>query len=203
MKELGRVGFVGRFKPLHNSGALALETLCEQADLVKIGLGSCNKYNLRNPFTVEESQAMIEAILSPKFSNYELIHVPDFAHIPGYRNGQKWKEFMLKHYSELDYFATGNAYVRDLLASHYNIIHPASRIPREKWIRLRGTEVRVEMAQGEKWKELVPYPVVEYLERTGLIERFRREFGKETLAQLADYRRVETPQEECLHTQEQ
>lgn len=62
MKTLGAVGFIGRFKPLHNGAALALETLCEQADKVKIGIGSVNKYNLRNPFTAEESQEMIGCV---------------------------------------------------------------------------------------------------------------------------------------------
>ena len=91
--KLGRVGVIGRFKPLHNGGALMLDAICENADHVVIGLGSSNKYNLRNPFTGDESAGMIEAYLSPRFSNYELIHVPDFGHIQEFSDGKKWKEY--------------------------------------------------------------------------------------------------------------
>lgn len=90
--NLGRVGVIGRFKPLHNGAAVLLESLCEKSDHVLIGIGSSNKYNIRNPFTSDETKDMIELFLKEKFTNYEIIKIPDFAHIPGCENGQQWRK---------------------------------------------------------------------------------------------------------------
>jgi nicotinamide-nucleotide adenylyltransferase len=206
MKEenLGRIGVIGRFKPLHRGGAVMLESLCERAEHVVIGIGSSNKYNVRNPYSAEESREMIDAVLSKRFSNYSFISVPDFAHIPEYSDGQKWKEYMVSKYGHLDHFISGNGYVKHLLEDNYDIIHPATLIPREKWVKVRGTMVRVEMARGGNWRALVPEEVADYLEKGHLVQRFLREFGLETLANFADEEccRTETLTEEYNHTME-
>jgi hypothetical protein len=38
------------------------------------------------------------------------------------------------------------------------------------------------MARGEDWRALVPPAIAGYLDRNGLVDRFRREFGLATLA---------------------
>jgi len=184
--KLGRVGVIGRFKPLHNGGALMLDAICENADHVVIGLGSSNKYNLRNPFTGDESAGMIEAYLSPRFSNYELIHVPDFGHIQEFSDGKKWKEYVTEHFGTLDHFVSGNDYVSDLLKDTYTVIHPAALIPPEQHLRIRATEVRLRMACYQDWRALVPEAVATYLESNVLVERFRTEFGLQTIAASLD-----------------
>ena len=204
MKNLGKVGVIGRFKPLHNSAYTMLEKICEQADKVIIGIGSSNKYNVRNPFTVKETKDMIDLALT-KFSNYEIIQVPDFAHIPEYRDGQKWKEHIVNHFGSLDYFITGNEYVGELLKYDYNILHPGDLIPVREWSRLRGTEVRIRMAMGEDWRLLVPNPVEKYIDENNLVKRFRTEFGLETLTILnsgVSFDCSESIEEEMLHTEE-
>ncbi|MBS3134422.1 hypothetical protein J4214_04285 [Candidatus Woesearchaeota archaeon] len=205
MKDLGIVGVIGRFKPLHHGGATMLEILCERANHVIIGIGSSNKYNLRNPFTPEKTKGMLNAFLSKRFSNYSITYIPDFAHIPEYRNGKKWKECILEHYGELDYFITSNEYVAELLSDSYNIIHPACLIPAERYIMLKSSEVRMEMAKHGNWKSLVPEEVSNYLEENKLVRRFREEFGFETLATLrenANYKNPESMIEEKLHAGE-
>lgn len=205
MKTLGKVAVIGRFKPLHNGGALMLETICQLADHVTIGIGSSNKYNLRNPFTAKESQRMLDAFLSPGYANYKIVHIPDFAQDPQYRDGQQWKEYVKTKFGHLDYFFTGNLYVKTLLDDSYHVAHPAQFIPPDKWIKLRGTEVRLEMARGNEWKNLVPPEVVFYLEQQDIISRFRQQFGAailESSTDLTEYRRSETAVEELLHARE-
>ncbi len=180
-KNLGRVGVIGRFKPLHNGGALMLDALCENADRVIIGLGSSNRYNLRNPFTAEESAGMIQAYLSPRYSNYELIPIPDFGHIPNFRDGEEWSGYARKELGSLDHFVSGNEYVSDLLKDTYSIIHPAALISPEQYLNIKATEVRLKMARDEHWKLLVPELVVNYLESNDLVNRFRKEFGGQTI----------------------
>lgn len=210
MKQYNRVGVIGRFKPLHNGGAVLLEAICEQAEHVVIGLGSSNKHNVRNPFTSEESQAMVAAFLSSRAvpeQQYEFLHVPDFGHIPEFANGQKWREYVKDHFKELDAFISGNSYVSALLKDDYRVVPAVTLVPEEKRIPIKGTMVRREMAKGtEAWKEMVPAVVRDYLLENNLVERFRREFGLQTLAGLAekvDYAHPESFDAEKEHMTEE
>ncbi|MFH1917242.1 MAG: hypothetical protein ABIJ21_08335 [Nanoarchaeota archaeon] len=207
--SLGRVGVIGRWKPLHNGAAAMLESICSQAEHVLVGIGSSNtngtvqKYNRRNPFTPRETKDMIDLLLQPRFTNYETLFIPDYGHQPECRDGQKWREHVVSAYGSLDHFITSNPYVATLLKDDYDIIHPGTIVPRSLWTRLRATEVRIAMAKGEGWRELVPGPVAAYLKTNHLVKRFREEFGLETIMLLGtDYSREESPHEEKLHTYE-
>ena len=186
MNKLGRVGLIGRFKPLHHGGAKMLDKICEQTDYLVIGLGSSNMYNLRNPFTVEESKQMIDVYLSSKFSNYEFMQIPDYGHIKKNRDGQRWRQEIITNFKNLDHFLSGNPYVSELLKDDYQMIHPDSLIDSKQnstlFKTLSATKVRVAMVKDEDWKSLIPDVVVNYLESNGLVERFKKEFGEETLA---------------------
>ena len=82
----------------------------------------------------------------------------------------------------VDLFVTANAYVRSLLAADYAIEHPSRLVSRDRHIAIDGTLVRKAMARGDDWRALVPSEVAAVLDRDGLVERFRRDFGLETLA---------------------
>jgi nicotinamide mononucleotide adenylyltransferase len=170
---------------------------------VVIGLGSCNKYNLRNPFTAEESREMIDAFLSKRFSNYSFIEIPDFAHIPAYSDGRKWKEYVTGHYGSLDCFVSGNDYVNSLLDDVYRVMWPGDIVPPERRVWAKGTQVRLEIARFGDWRSFVPDETAEYLESNGLIQRFRKEFGLETLAHLEEgFEFHESAAQEYRHTVE-
>ncbi|MBS3122705.1 NUDIX domain-containing protein [Candidatus Woesearchaeota archaeon] len=207
-KTYTRIGVIGRFKPFHLGAFTMLEAMCESAEHVVIGIGSAGqnyKYNLRNPFTPQETKEMIDAALSPKFSNYEIVEIPDFAHIPEYKDGKKWVQEITANYGALDGFVSGDNYVIDLLKQHYNIIHSSDMIPKEKWIYIKGSMVRAEMARGgDAWKAYVPKEVADYICKNKLDERFRKEFGLETLSTFADmkYMRQESSAQEKAHTME-
>ena len=173
---MDRIGLVCRFKPVHLGHAVMLETLCERARHVVIGLGSPNRHDVRNPFTAEETAAMIRLVLEPRFSNWELVPVEDLGH------GPRWRALVTKTFGPLDAFVTANDYVASLLATDYRIVHPAALVPRERHVAVDGTMTREAMARGEGWRALVPPAVERYLDAHGLPARFRREFGLETLA---------------------
>ena len=167
---------VARWKPVHLGHAAVLEALLERADEVVIGIGSSNRYDVRNPFTPEESADMIRRVLGERGGRCELIQVPDLG------DGPRWREMVAGLLGPLDLFVTANAYVRDLLQEVYPVIHPVRLIPPERRIALDGTAVRKAMARGEGWRDLVPPPVAAFIDEQGLAARFRREFGLATLA---------------------
>jgi nicotinamide-nucleotide adenylyltransferase len=186
MKQLGKVGTIGRFKPLHLGGAAMLESLCEQAEQVIIGIGSCNRYDARNPFTADESHAMVDALLAPRYSNYSIVHIPDFGHMPEYLDGQRWREEVRRVYGQLDAFVSGDTYVRALLEPDYQVMHPVDLLAEERRLPLCATQVRLAMARGDDWQLMVRPEVAHYIVSHELDLRFRKEFGLTTLATLSN-----------------
>ena len=174
-KHFNRIGMIARWRPVHLGHVPVLRALCEHATETLIGIGSSNRYNLRNPFTVEETLDMIRLVLSD-VDNYRLIPVPDLD------DGPRWREMILNLFGPLDRFVTDNPYVTHLLAADYNLIKPVALISNDEKIAVDGTMVRREMARGDGWRKLVPPGVAEYITVNQLDARFRREFGLQALA---------------------
>jgi nicotinamide-nucleotide adenylyltransferase len=166
---------IARWKPVHRGHAPVLRALCDCASTAFIGIGSSNRYDPRNPFTLAETMAMIELILADRH-NYTLIPVPDLD------DGPRWQVMVKELLGPLDVFVTDNPYVAGLLAADYQIMRPVELIPEDERIAIDGAMVRRAMARGDGWQELVPAEIADYIQSRQLDNRFRREFGLQTLA---------------------
>jgi nicotinamide-nucleotide adenylyltransferase len=175
MEHFERIGMVARWRPVHLGHAPVLRALCDRAEQALLGIGSSNRYDARNPFTLEETSDMIHLVLTGR-ENYRLIPVPDLD------DGPRWRLMILDLFGPLDGFVTANPYVASLLADDYRLLRPVELIPEEERIAIDGRLVRREMARGDGWQDLVPPEVAVYLTDRQLDERFRREFGLQTLA---------------------
>jgi nicotinamide-nucleotide adenylyltransferase len=171
---VGRIGTIARWKPVHLGHLAALDAVLARGDEAVVGLGSTNRYDARNPWSPEETEAMLRAAIGAR-GHCRLLRVPDLG------DGPRWKEMVADLFGPLDLFVTANTWVRDLLKDRYPIAHPVWLIPPERRIALNATMVRLEMARGEGWRAQVPPAVAAYLDGSGLVERFRREFGPELL----------------------
>jgi nicotinamide-nucleotide adenylyltransferase len=169
------IGMIARWKPVHRGHAAVLQALVEQAQHALIGIGSSNCYDVRNPFTASETAEMIRIALDGR-TNYSLIEVPDLGH------GPRWRALVCELFGDIDLFVTANDYVRDLMRDVYRVVHPVHLVPESQRVRVHGTMVRLAMARGEAWQELVPSGVANFLVRNGLVDRFRREFGEATIS---------------------
>ena len=172
-----RIGMIARWRPVHLGHSAILRVLCQRGGEVLIGIGSSNRYNLRNPFTLEETQHMIELVLSD-FRNYRIIAVPDLD------DGPRWRGMVREQFGALDLFVTENPYVTSLLKDDYRIARPIELILPEEQIPVDGSRVRRAMARGEDWESLVPKEVAEYIKSNQIDLRFRQEFGLQTLAMI-------------------
>lgn len=170
-----RIGMVARWRPVHLGQAAVLRALCDRAEQAVIGIGSANRYNLRNPFTAEETMDMIRLVLDGR-DNYTLLAINDLD------DGPRWRKMILELFGPLDLFVTENPYVTRLLEGDYEVVRPISLIAEEDKIPINGTMVRRAMAEGKNWQEMVPPPVAEYMMKNELDQRFRQEFGLQTLA---------------------
>lgn len=170
-----RLGMIARWKPVHLGQAAVLRALCERASHALIGVGSSNRYNARNPFTLAETEDMLRLTLAGR-ENYTLIPVPDLD------DGPRWRLMVLGLFGALDVFVTDNPYVASLLKDDYRLLRPVELIPSEGHVRVDGSMVRALMARGERWQDWVEEGIAQYIQQNGLDERFRKEFGLETLA---------------------
>lgn len=171
---------VARWKPVHLGHAAVLRGLVRNAQLALIGIGSSNKYDVENPFTAAETADMIRCVLAGH-DNYRLIDVPDLG------NGPRWRSLVRQLFGPVDVFVTANAYVYSLLREVYPMMHPVRLVPASERNPQNGAAVRQAMARpGQEWADLLPRSVADYLRERGLIERFRREFGRATLATFED-----------------
>ena len=180
-----RIGMVARWRPVHRGHVPVLRALCDCAEHALIGIGSANRYNARNPFTLEETTAMLRLALAGR-ENYTLLPVADLD------DGPRWRVMITQLFGPLDAFVTANPYVAQLLATDYSIIKPVTLVPEEERIAVDGSMVRRALARGADWRELVPPQVADYISAQQLDQRFRREFGLETLALDAIVHRSES-----------
>ena len=166
---------VARWKPVHLGHAAVLRDLCERAERALIGIGSANRYDARNPFTVDETADMIRLVLDGR-ENYQLVPVDDLG------DGPRWRLQVLELFGVLDLFVTANPYVASLLGADYRVVRPLTLVAESDRVPVDGAMVRRELARGGDWRSLVPPEVARYLANRALDDRFRREFGLQTLA---------------------
>ncbi len=176
-KKYSRIAMIARWKPVHLGHAAILRALCDNGEQALIGIGSSNRYNARNPFTLEESRDMIQLVLV-NFTNYTIVSVPDLD------DGPRWRTMVKDLFGALDAFVTDNPYVTNLLKDDYRVIRPVELIPPRERVPAEGSAVRRAMARGDEWESLVPPLVAKYIKSRRLDIRFREEFGLETLAMM-------------------
>ena len=175
LDHAAKIGMVARWQPVHRGHVPVLRALTAGPAQAVIGIGSSNEYNYRCPFSLQETQDMLMLVLNER-QNYELVPVPDL------HNGPRWRAMVLELFGALDFFVTANPYVKSLLADDYKIVHPAALLADADKVPVEGAMVRLEMARGGNWRSLVPESVADYIQVRKLDDRFRQEFGLQTLA---------------------
>lgn len=170
-----RVAMIARWKPVHRGHAAVLEGLSRAARHVVVGIGSSNVYDVKNPFTADETRAMLRVVIGDA-PHVEIVDVPDLGH------GPRWRAMVVDMLGPLDAFFTANAYVKSLLEHDYRVVHPVRLVAPDSRVAIDGTMVRRAIAAGQDWRALVTPAIAEHLEAHGLVDRFVREFGEATLS---------------------
>lgn len=179
--QLKRIAMIARWKPVHLGQAAVIRGLCAAAENIVLGIGSSNRYNARNPFSLAETEEMLTIALADQ-KNVSVIPVPDLD------DGPRWRVMVREMLGELDLFVTDNPYVANLLKEFYRIERPVAFVLPNERIRVNGTMVREAIARGEDWQSLVPPEIAAYITSHKLDERLRKEFGLQILADAVKYK---------------
>ena len=142
---------VGRFQPLHLGHVAVIEAALQAGDTV-VAIGSSNQpLSARNPFTVAERQAMLQAV----FPGVRTVPVPD------YGDGARWVRHVLGA------VPVGTVWGNDEETLH--LFEAAGVAARRIGLQERGqwqaAVIREQVARGDPaWRQAVPPQVAGLLD---------------------------------------
>jgi len=163
-----RALFVGRFQPFHLGHLEAVKKILEENDEVVIVVGSSQySHTLQNPFTTGERITMIRLALNEAgidHGKYWIIPVPDM-HIH-----MIWVSEVIGYTPNFDVVYTNEPLTKRLFEEAGFRVKP---IPFYKRKIYSATEIRKRMLENNKWEELVPRTVAEFIKKIDGVKRIR------------------------------
>lgn len=161
-----------RTQPPHIGHISMLESACNMADEIIIGIGSANVINKSNPYYSVEREMMIRKSLEDKgLENYSFIHMPDF------NEDKDWINYIMNN-ANLDNttkIVSGNSWVKEVFAQKgYNTLDP-SEIIKGNLIDISATKLReMIVSDNPKWREYAASGTLEFFEKFGGVERISK-----------------------------
>ena len=156
---------LGRFQPFHNGHLFLVKKALEEAEKVKIVIGTAEKHHEKdNPFTAEEREEMIRLALKGEgIRNFEGFKLPDIA------DDKKYVKYVRKNVGNYDIvFAWESALNIVLFDEAGDLV-----VTGDKFEDIDATDVRQMMAKGLGWEKLVPKPVADYIKKHELDKRVK------------------------------
>lgn len=161
--------FVGRFQPPHLGHIHAVKQALRECDELIIVIGSAQySHTFENPFTAGERVEMLRRALREKgieLSKTIIIPVPDIG------EHALWVSKVVSLTPPFTTVYTNNPLVQRLFEEAGYEVKQIVLFKREKEM---GTIIRKKMLSGEKWEDLVPKSVAEYIKEIGGVERLRK-----------------------------
>ncbi len=151
---------VGRFQPYHRGHHEAIKNILKEMDELVIAVGSTEQsHEIENPFTTGERVEMIARALRSDgiYGKCYIVPVPDI------REYALWVNRVRSYCPKFDVVYTNNPLVRELFS--------AENIEVRKMIsgvkEVESSAIRKAFQNGNRWEDLVPGAVREFLEKIG------------------------------------
>lgn len=140
---------IGRFQPFHLGHLAAVKFALTQVDNLAIGIGSSNRFNeKRNPFSAEERKEMIVSSLDESdLQKCKIYFVPDV------NDHSKWTYHVDQIVPKYDVVFSNDDFTHELYKKRD--IKVVS-VPLKQREILSGTDIRLKIASGQRWEDLVP-----------------------------------------------
>lgn len=160
--------YVGRFQPFHLGHLEAVKHILGKVDDLVIIVGSAQEsHTLENPFTAGERITMIrlalkEAGISPE--KYTVLPLPDAEF------HKVWVSHLLSQTPSFDIVYTNEPLTFRLLKEAGLKVEHVPMFSRNLYT---ATEVRKRLLANDRWEQLLPKPVAQYVKKIGGDERLR------------------------------
>ena len=163
--------FVGRFQPFHIGHLLAVKHIIKQVDVLTIVVGSAQiSHQRNNPFTARERINMIKAGLDE-----EGIDCKSWLVIPAFDSTSHslWVTQLNSLVPQYECAFSNDPLTIRLLKESGIEVKEVSLINRGMY---SATEVRLRIAEGDNWNELVQSSVAEVIKNVDGVERIKQIF---------------------------
>ncbi len=154
----------GRFQPFHKGHLSAMREALGRCDELVIVIGSAEEsHTARNPLTASERFQMILSSLTPE--ERARVHIVPVRDINRY---SLWVQHVESYVPPFDVVYSNNDLTRALFSDAGYAVEKTKAYGQGKY---SGAEIRARIADGRKWQNLVPEPVVGIIESLDLRER--------------------------------
>jgi len=160
--------FVGRFQPFHLGHLHAAKQALDRCDELIIVIGSAQySHTFENPFTAGERIEMLRlALMEAKIDLSKVILIP----VPDVGEHSIWVSKVKSFCPKFDEVYTNNPLVKRLFEEEGYAVKQMKLYSRDVEM---GTIIREKMLSGERWENLVPKSVAEYIKEIKGVERLK------------------------------
>lgn len=155
---------VGRFQPFHKGHLKSIQEALSHCDDVVVVIGSAEEsHTVDNPLTASERYQMILSSLSDE--EISRIHIIPIRDIHRY---SVWVNHIESYVPPFDVVFSNSPITRSLFSQvGYDVRRTKAYSPRQ----YKGSEIRKRLAEGAKWRHLVPKPVARMIDELEIGQR--------------------------------
>lgn len=157
---------VGRFQPFHKGHLKAIQEALSQCDDLVVVIGSAEEsHTATNPLTASERYQMIISSLSEE--EIARTHIVPVRDINRY---SVWVNHIESYVPPFDVVFSNSPITRSLFSQvGYDVRNTKAYSPKQH----KGSEIRKRIAEGGRWRHLVPAPVARMIDELDVEERLR------------------------------
>jgi nicotinamide-nucleotide adenylyltransferase len=160
--------YVGRFQPFHLGHLNAINDILKEVDEIVIVIGSAQySHNVNNPFTAGERLVMTRRALKEGGIDYSQVWIVP---VPDVHLHMMWVSAVEGYTPSFQVVYSNEPLTRRLFMEAGYKVKAIRLFDRKLY---SSTEIRMKMAKGEDWEELVPKSVAAFIKEIDGINRLQ------------------------------
>ena len=160
--------YVGRFQPFHKGHLKAIKEVLKKVEEIVIVIGSAQySHNIHNPFTAGERIVMVRQALEEANVNYSKVWIVP---VPDVHLHMLWVSALEGYTPHFNIVFSNEPLTRRLFMENKYKVKKITFFERKQY---NSTSIREKMLTNERWEDLVPISVVEYITKIDGINRLR------------------------------
>ena len=157
---------LGRFQPFHFGHLELIKSILNDRIKPLICIGSAQYSQTDdNPFTAEEREEMIRAVMKTLNCDYKIFRIPDI------NDYDRYVSHLEKFVPDFNYVYSGNPIVQRLFSAAGYEVTKLQLINREIW---EGSAIRLAMMEDKDWESAVPKQVADVIHKLKGTERLKK-----------------------------